>query len=207
MVKIGIYKITSPSDKIYIGQSINIDSRFNCYKNLNCKDQPKIYNSLKKYGPENHIFEIIEECPISYLNELEFWWKIYYNSVEDGLNCELYDNGVGPRSEEVKKKIGKAHKGNKYNLGKLRSEKTKQLQSKIAKSQEWRKTIGYKTKGKPKHTSEYKQKMFKKIKNNNTGKIYNSCTEACKDLGIPPALISHSLKKKYKNSKWDFIYI
>ena len=39
-VKIGIYKITSPSNKIYIGQSINIERRFKEYKTLkNCKFQ------------------------------------------------------------------------------------------------------------------------------------------------------------------------
>ena len=47
---IGIYKITSPSNKIYIGQSINIERRFNSYKNLShCKQQIKLYNSLQKY--------------------------------------------------------------------------------------------------------------------------------------------------------------
>ena len=51
MVKIGIYKIVSPSEKIYIGQSINIEKRWEKnYKTLKCKTQTKLYNSLKKYG-------------------------------------------------------------------------------------------------------------------------------------------------------------
>ena len=40
----GIYKITSPSNKIYIGQSINIYSTWK-YRYMNiatCKRQPKI---------------------------------------------------------------------------------------------------------------------------------------------------------------------
>ena len=36
---IGIYKITSPNDKIYIGQSIDIDRRFIQYQKLKCKKQ------------------------------------------------------------------------------------------------------------------------------------------------------------------------
>ena len=56
---IGIYKITSPLGYIYIGQSINIDYRFNVYKKLKCKSQLRIYNSFVKYGVDNHIFEII----------------------------------------------------------------------------------------------------------------------------------------------------
>ena len=52
---IGIYKITSPSDRIYIGQSIDINKRFRKYYNLKCKQQPKLYNSLCKYGVDAHI--------------------------------------------------------------------------------------------------------------------------------------------------------
>jgi hypothetical protein len=53
---IGIYKITSPSNKIYIGQSNNILYRWKyCYKKLNCKSQRHLYNSLMKYGFDNHV--------------------------------------------------------------------------------------------------------------------------------------------------------
>jgi hypothetical protein len=45
-IKIGIYKITSPTNKVYIGQSIKINERKRKYKKLDCKNQPKIYNSL-----------------------------------------------------------------------------------------------------------------------------------------------------------------
>jgi group I intron endonuclease len=203
---VGIYKILSPTNKIYIGQSIDIERRFKEYKNLYCKGQPKIYNSLKKYSPENHIFEILEECDINQLNERELYWKQHYNSIEEGLNCELYDNGTGPRAEITKQKIGLAHKGNKYNEGKTRSDKTKKKQSEIAKSQSWRKNVGHKQKGKHKHSEQHISTMLKRIIDNNTGIIYNSCTEASLDLGISMSLISNSLKKLYKKSKWNFSY-
>ena len=48
--------------------------------------------------------------------------------------------------------------------------------------------------------------MLKKIIDNNTGKIYNSCTEASLALNISMSLISTSLKKIYKKSKWNFSY-
>jgi len=66
---IGIYKITNPNGKIYIGQSINIKKRKGCYKRNQIPKQPRICNSIKKYGFENHIFEVIEECSIDQLNE------------------------------------------------------------------------------------------------------------------------------------------
>ena len=65
----GIYKITSPTNKVYIGQSTNSLFRFGAYKRLNCKKQTYLYNSFLKHGVENHTFEIIEECSIDILNE------------------------------------------------------------------------------------------------------------------------------------------
>lgn len=83
----GIYKITSPTGRIYIGQSINIESRFYHYKLLRCESQIKLYNSLNKHGVKSHTFEIIEICSIDKLNEREYYWQMYYNSIKNGLNC------------------------------------------------------------------------------------------------------------------------
>jgi group I intron endonuclease len=107
---VGIYKIISPSNKVYIGQSIDIERRKKAYELFNCKQQPRIYNSLIKYGWEAHKHELIEECSLDKLNERELYWKQYYveqlgwNNV---LFCELYDVGGGPRGEEIKQKLRK----------------------------------------------------------------------------------------------------
>lgn len=87
----GIYKITSPSGKVYIGQSRNVLKRFREYKTLsNCKGQNRLYNSFLKHGVDNHIYEIIEECSINFLNEKERYWQDYYEVLnEKGLNCVL----------------------------------------------------------------------------------------------------------------------
>lgn len=116
---IGIYKIINPKGKIYIGQSTNIERRKNTYKNFQIKDQPKIYNSIKKYGWENHVFEIIEKCSILQLNERETHWKLSYLKQVKGvwdlvLFCNLYDTGGGPLSKETKQKISESNKGKKY---------------------------------------------------------------------------------------------
>lgn len=114
---IGIYRIISPSNKIYIGQSINIKDRFSKYKTLNCKKQYILFNSLTKYGSENHIFEIIEECNINQLNERETYWKQYYiNQLgwDKMLFCGLYDSGGGPKSEKTKIKISETLKSNNH---------------------------------------------------------------------------------------------
>lgn len=110
---IGIYKITSPSNKSYIGQSVNILDRWQHYERLNCKDQPSIYSSLQKYGVENHTFEIIEECLLEQLDERELYWGEYYNVLKEGLNCRLGE-GRGVCNEETKQKISQSNKGKKF---------------------------------------------------------------------------------------------
>lgn len=124
---IGIYKITNPNKRIYIGQSTNIEGRWLKYKQLSCKDQPSLYSSLKKYGPENHIFEIIEECNVEQLDEREIYWGQHYNALsEAGLNLKLGESN-GYYSDETKQKMSIAHKGNQKRLGCIMSNDSKQL--------------------------------------------------------------------------------
>ena len=113
-MSIGIYKITNPKGKVYIGQSINIEKRFREHRNSMNKKQTKLYKSFQKYGFINHVFEIIEECLINQLDERESFWKHYYlNLVNNNwklvLFHELYDAGGGPKSNFTKQKIGLAN--------------------------------------------------------------------------------------------------
>jgi predicted GIY-YIG superfamily endonuclease len=84
----GIYKITNPKGKIYIGSSVNINRRLDNYKYNQCPQQPKIYNSIKKYGWGQHVFEIIEECIKDELIIKEKYWINSYNSIKEGLNIQ-----------------------------------------------------------------------------------------------------------------------
>ena len=87
---IGIYKITSPTNKIYIGQSIDIDKRKEYYTKRRCQGQRRLFYSIQKHGWESHIFEVIEECEIENLNNRERYWQDFYNVLsENGLNCKL----------------------------------------------------------------------------------------------------------------------
>lgn len=111
---IGIYKITSPVGRIYIGQSTDIDYRFSSYKRLKCKLQLRIYNSFIKYGVDNHMFEILEECSVESLNERERYWQDFYNVLgKDGLNCVLVSTDSLQRvlSDEMKLKISNSLTG------------------------------------------------------------------------------------------------
>jgi len=139
-MSIGIYKITNPKGQIYVGQSINIERRFKEYKRLAKRSAGrKILNSLKGYGVENHTFEVIEECSKEQLHEREYYWKKYYTSVEDGLNCDYFDSSGGPRSEETKRRISEGAKGKKRSeetKQKLRKPKTEEHKQNISKAKQ-----------------------------------------------------------------------
>jgi len=124
---IGIYKITSPTGRIYIGQSIDINRRFYTYKRYDCKTSTKLHRSLLKHGAENHSFEVIEECEICQLNEKERYYQELFNCVKQGLNCNFVktDTRSGKVSEETRLKMVKAQTGNKKWLGKKHTDETK----------------------------------------------------------------------------------
>lgn len=63
--------IKSPSDRVYVGQSKDIERRFKEYIKRNSKGQIKLFNSFEKYGVKNHLFSIIEYCNENELNNKE----------------------------------------------------------------------------------------------------------------------------------------
>lgn len=123
---IGIYKITSPTGKVYIGQTWNFHKRVISYKNLFCKDQVKLYNSFIKHGFNNHIIELICELPRDCSQEVmdkyeRLYWQQYIDCQFIMLN--LKEPGLGGKhSEESKIKMkGKTP----WNFGKSHSKETR----------------------------------------------------------------------------------
>ena len=164
----GIYKITSPTGKVYIGQSNNLKKRWSRYKSLNCKQQYRIINSLKKHGVENHQFDTIEYCSEDELNCSERFWQDQFDVLgKNGLNCVLTVCGEKRRvlSDEFKKRISQT------NTGKKASEETKKKMSDsrkgIPKSEETKKRMSERQKGELNHsygkklTENHKQKISK----------------------------------------------
>jgi group I intron endonuclease len=102
-----VYKITSPTKKIYIGSSINYKRRLTQYKGMSSKSQTILYNSFLKYGIENHIFEIVENCTKENLLEREYYYGCLYDVIGlNGLNCKLPNFGdkyQATRQETIEK--------------------------------------------------------------------------------------------------------
>lgn len=168
----GIYKITSPNGRIYIGYSKDIENRLYKYRILDCKLQIGIYNSLCKHGYENHTFEILliydldletEEEILSYLKEKEKEYisifDSFYGNNKNGLNLTTGGEGF-ILSDEAKKRIGDAHRGVKMpedlkerlriiNTGRKHTNEAKELisQSSLNRSDEIKKQMSELHKG------------------------------------------------------------
>lgn len=92
---IGIYKIVNKiNKKVYVGQNVNIENRWNNHKtnylNKNSKDyNTKFYKALRKYGIENFEFKIIEQCNKNELDKKEIYWINFYDSFKQGYNSTI----------------------------------------------------------------------------------------------------------------------
>lgn len=198
---IGIYRITNPKGKVYIGQSKNILYRFYLYRGYFCESQTKLYNSLKKYKWENHKFEIVEICEINQLMERERYWQDIYEVVnpKKGLNCTLTPAFQKKQifSEETKSKISKANKGRiPWNKGK-----------------EYHQIKGIKHPfygiKKPEFADSQrgsKNRMYgkvainaKKVIDRSSNRIFNSCKEAALFYNISYSTLRSKLNGQIKN--------
>ena len=163
---IGIYKITSPIGKVYIGQSWDIKKRAKGYKSGRAKGQPYLHNSLVKYGKASHKFEVIHKLEETVTQEeLNYWETFYWQKCKDeGINVlNIKEPGSnGKHAEETKRKMSETRKGktaseetkrkmSEAKEGKSRSEETKRKISEAGKgNKNW---LGHK------HSEETKRKM------------------------------------------------
>lgn len=85
---IGIYKITNKiNGKFYIGQSNNINRRFQEHITKGQLSRIPLDIAIQKYGKENFLYEILEECSIDQLNEKEKYWIEKLQATKYGYNC------------------------------------------------------------------------------------------------------------------------
>lgn len=202
---IGIYKITSPTKKIYVGQSIDIENRFKYYKRKSCNGQTILLRSFNKYGVENHKFEILCECEISDLNDKERYYQDLYSVIgKDGLNCILTKSsdksGVGLKhTNETKLKISIANKG------KIISNETRSLLSKNKIGNTiW---VGRKHNETTKKIMSEKSTSRKMILDLNTGVFYYSMSEYCNLYNLKLPTFFTQLSGKRKKNKFNNLKI
>lgn len=218
-MKSGIYKITSPSSKVYIGQSVNIQVRFSRYKRLSCKRQVALYNSFLKYGAENHLFDVIERCEIDHLNIRERYWQDHYDVLGfNGLNCCLTktEEKRYVLSEESRLKISNSASGeNHYMYGKSMPE---EIKTKISEKLKGKNSVHYGKNKKPesiKKTIQTKIEKYgngsgtikyKKIIHAETGIVFKSMKDASLYFNVNPSFISMCISGRRGNSLGLFLY-
>ena len=86
-MKKDIYVIKNKiNDKVYVGQSKNVFSRFEAHCKKSSQADSILSKAIQKYGKENFYFEILEHDVENY-NERERFWIDYLNStVPNGYN-------------------------------------------------------------------------------------------------------------------------
>lgn len=199
-MNIGIYKITSPSGRVYIGQSKNIKGRRSYYKSVANKTQPKLYRSFLKYGFDNHLFEIVELCSLDKLDELERYYQEKFDCLICGLNCMYIatENKPSIRSQETKDKISA------YQLTRVMSKETCEKISKsrtgIIFTEEHKKNIKLSKTG-------ANNKRSKQVINLNTGQVYECIIQAAIANGITDKNLSRYLLGKRTNKTPHLAYV
>ena len=78
-MSVGIYKIENLiNHKVYIGQSVHIEKRWQQHCNT---QKSLIGQAIQKYGKKNFSFQILEECSYKDLNEKEAQYIKKYNCI------------------------------------------------------------------------------------------------------------------------------
>jgi group I intron endonuclease len=108
-----LYRITNTTNgKVYIGQSIDTNSRWRSHRREASKDNPTsmISKAIKKYGNDSFEFEVIASCKTwKDANDTETLLVKQYNSlVPNGYNVALGGYNA-PKSEEWKKALSSWH--------------------------------------------------------------------------------------------------
>lgn len=202
-MKSGIYKWTSPSGKIYIGQAVNLKRRYNDFirfKSTYTSEGSAIDNARRKYNTTDlWKYEIIEYCNVDKLNELEIKYisdydstnsQIGYNSTQGGDGTK--GNAWGTEKQKQAIKNRRTYKGSENpNYGKHH---TKEAREKIAEAQRGRK-----------QTKEQRLQKAKKViqltLDNKFIKEWESITEAAKCLGCTKSLIMRVCQGKKRTAK------
>jgi len=113
-----IYKVTNTiNGKVYIGKTTKAlsDRKSVHLKNIRSGISTKFYNTIRKYGIDNFVWEVLDCAEdVRYLNELECKYISEYKSFSDGYNMTIGGDGgdtISNKSPEDKKRQG-AKRGN-----------------------------------------------------------------------------------------------
>lgn len=139
-----IYKLTSPSGKVYIGRAVHFKKRMSTHKHsAKSGVRRPLYEAIRKYGWESFLKEIIDTTVgdrAAYSLELKYIMQ--YDSIDKGYNVSLRTDGGGNQWEgrentaefETLRSTSRKNRAGAGNgmFGKLHSEESKDLQKAAA---------------------------------------------------------------------------
>lgn len=189
-MKTGIYCIRNlVNDKIYIGSSVNIESRWKTHKKLlksNSHHSNILQNSFNKYGKDNFSFEIVSyvENKDNLIKYEQYWldfFKPEYNI------CKVAGSSLGViRSEEYREKQRQSM------LKRGPYKRTLESRRKLSKSLTGKK-----------HSAETKEKL----RLANLGKRGRILSEESKERIRQSNIKTAKEKKLYTEAEWNQIKI
>ena len=180
--------------KKYIGQTTQIlEKRISRHFCDSEKTDYHFHRAIKKYGKENFIFGVVEECNLEELNSKEIYWIGKYNTFVDGYNSDT--GGLNGRllAEDTKEKISNALKNRTFTPEHL--EKIKKSLTGKTLSKETKDKISQSKKGKSRGPLSEEHK--KKIGDANRGKKLGPLSEEHRKK-VGDALRGKKYKKRNK---------
>lgn len=196
-----IYKHTSPSGKVYIGQTKrDVEKRWN--NGNGYATSPHFNRAIKKYGWNNIQHEIIATgLTKKEANWLEQYLISYYHSNEGQYGYNLTRGGDGSNgrliTEEERARLSEAHKGHKA------SEETKQKMSEAQKKFYAANPEAYKKR----HVKRKKIAVDMLDMDGNYIKTFKSAKDAAQEINTYPTNITKCCKGKkgsHHNYKWRY---
>ena len=107
----GIYILTSPSGKQYIGKDSRLPSRIKKHLSGKYPGSPRIYKAIKKYGADAFHVEIIQYPGVSpeALGAIESWKiKQLRTKAPNGYNLTDGDDGMVNPAEETRQRLSES---------------------------------------------------------------------------------------------------
>jgi group I intron endonuclease len=206
-----IYKISSPSDRLYIGKAKNLRKRVNSHKSASKKDlNILLHNSIRKYGWDAHKLEILEHVENSLLNEREVALIKEYNTYfldNPLLGMNMTRGGDGNKGSwmhkvELRKWYSERFtgEGNPF-YGKTHSEETRKHLAETMSKRNKKNGITVPKWGAEKGQQARRREIVCYDLNGVFAKEYPSLAAASAELNITHSSISDSLSKRKSQAK------
>lgn len=193
-----IYKYTSPSGKVYIGQTTNEQQRYRTHKYKSKNPDSYFHKAINKYGIENFQYEVILRASSNQPERLKFildtMEKYYikkYNSNNRliGYNLTIGGEGLSSPSLETRKKISESNKNKIV---------TEQMKKQIANT--------LKAKYESGELIVHNKKAIEVYLNDKLIRVYDSITEAANSLSICCGSIGNILSGRAKRTRQGYTF-